>query len=54
MVQFRSFEETLALIGAVAGAGIAYKLFNATLFAVLRSMRRAILAVAVSPVIPGS
>ena len=30
MVQFRSFEETLALIGALAVAGIAYKIFGVT------------------------
>ena len=30
MVQIRSFEETLVLIGALVVAGIAYKLFSAT------------------------
>jgi hypothetical protein len=32
MTQFRSFEETLAIIGALAVAGIAYKLFHAAAF----------------------
>ena len=30
MVQFRSFEETLALIGALAVAGVTYKLLSVT------------------------